>query len=72
MNWNEISHSLWEFVEKDKMIGYIIKRNDRYYSFYKGTILSGYDTLQQAKSIVEDPTIDFNKLMNDDKYTVKP
>ncbi len=70
--WNEISHSLWEFVEKDEMSGHIIKRNDRYYSFYKGVILSGYDTLQQAKQIVEDPTIDFNKIMTDKKYETKP
>lgn len=65
--WKQTNRHEWTFGD----VGRIIQRNAKYYAFYREVIMSGYDTLEEAMKIIENPTITHNSKL-DERYTVRP
>ncbi len=64
-------NNVWNYFVEDIKTGFIRKINEQYYAFYKDMILSNYSTLEAAKVMVENPTLNYTPKI-DEKYIVRP
>lgn len=65
--WKQLNTKEWIYGD----VGRIIRRNAKYYAFYRELILSGYDTLEEAMKMVENPTAQYDSLLTPN-YPTRP